>query len=88
MDTRGGMDEMEKRKFLTLLGVELRRLSRPPRGQSLYRLCYPGSIYVIQCVEAQLEGVTVSKGGLISRCSHRKNKSLSSYITIEKEESH
>jgi hypothetical protein len=32
---------MEKRKFLTPPGLELRPLSRPARSQSLYRLRYP-----------------------------------------------
>jgi hypothetical protein len=34
---------LEKRKFLTLPGLELLPLSRPARSQSLYRLRYPGS---------------------------------------------
>jgi hypothetical protein len=37
-----GLDEVEKRKFLTLLGLELLSLGRPARSQSLYRLRYPG----------------------------------------------
>jgi hypothetical protein len=40
---RTGLDDMEKRKFLPLLGLELRPLGRPVRSQSLYRLPYPGS---------------------------------------------
>jgi hypothetical protein len=44
---RGGLDDLEKRKFLTLRGLELRRLSRPARSQSLYRLCYPGSCFFL-----------------------------------------
>jgi hypothetical protein len=36
---RAGLDGVEKRKFFTLLGLEL----RPARSQSLYRLRYPGS---------------------------------------------
>jgi hypothetical protein len=40
---RAGLDYVEKRKFLTLPGLELRPLSRPARSQSLYRLRYPGS---------------------------------------------
>jgi hypothetical protein len=43
VDPRGGLDEVEKRKFLTLPGLELRPLGRPARNQSLYRLSYPGS---------------------------------------------
>jgi hypothetical protein len=40
---RAGLDGMEKRKFLTQSGLELRPLGRPARSQSLYRLRYPGS---------------------------------------------
>jgi hypothetical protein len=40
---RAGLDDVEKRKFLTLPGLELRLLGRPARSQSLYRLSYPGS---------------------------------------------
>jgi hypothetical protein len=43
---RAGLDNVEKRKFLTLPGLELLPLSRPARSQSLYRLRYPGSYYV------------------------------------------
>jgi hypothetical protein len=38
-----GLDDVEKRKFFTLPGLELRPLGRPARNQSLYRLSYPGS---------------------------------------------
>jgi hypothetical protein len=41
---RAGLDDVEKRKFLTLPGLELRPLGLPARSQSLYRLRYPGSI--------------------------------------------
>jgi hypothetical protein len=40
--TRAGMDAVEKRKFLTLPGLELRPLGHPLHSQSLYRLRYPG----------------------------------------------
>jgi hypothetical protein len=43
VDHRAGLGDMEKRKFLAILGLELRPLSRPTRSQSLYRLSYPGS---------------------------------------------
>jgi hypothetical protein len=39
---RTGLNDVEKRKFLTLPGLELRPLCRPVRRQSLYRLSYPG----------------------------------------------
>jgi hypothetical protein len=38
LDPRAGLDDVEKRKFLTLPGLELRLLGRPARNQSLYRL--------------------------------------------------
>jgi hypothetical protein len=40
---RTGLDDVEKRKFLALRGLELRPLSHRARRQSLYRLSYPGS---------------------------------------------
>jgi hypothetical protein len=40
VDPRAAMDDLEKRKFLTLLGLELQPLGRPAHSQSLYRLCY------------------------------------------------
>jgi hypothetical protein len=43
VDPTEGLDDVEKRKFLTLPGLELRPLGRPARSQSLYRLSYPGS---------------------------------------------
>jgi hypothetical protein len=35
-----GLDDVEKIKFLTLPGLELRPLGRPDRSQSLYRLLF------------------------------------------------
>jgi hypothetical protein len=43
VELSAGLDDMEKRKFLTLTGLELRPLGRPAHSQSLYRLRYPGS---------------------------------------------
>jgi hypothetical protein len=40
---RAGLDDVEKRKFLTLPGLEIRPLGRTFGSQSLYRLRYPGS---------------------------------------------
>jgi hypothetical protein len=42
---RAGLDDGEKRKFLTLPRLELRTLGRPASSQSLYRLRYPGSYH-------------------------------------------
>jgi hypothetical protein len=43
VDLRAGLDGVEKRKFLTLPGLELRPLGSPARSQSLYRLLYLGT---------------------------------------------
>jgi hypothetical protein len=43
VEARAGLDDMKKRKFLTLPGLELQPLFRPARSKSLYRLSYPGS---------------------------------------------
>jgi hypothetical protein len=43
MVPRAGLGNVEKRKFLTLLGFELRPLGRSAPSQSLYRLHYTGS---------------------------------------------
>jgi hypothetical protein len=40
MGSRTSVDNEEKRKFLTLPGLELQPLSRPAQSQSLYRLHY------------------------------------------------
>jgi hypothetical protein len=43
MDNRAGLDDVGKRKFLALPGLELRPLCRPAHSQSLHVLRYPGS---------------------------------------------
>jgi hypothetical protein len=50
VDLRAGLNDVEKRKFLTLPAFELRLLGRPARRQSLYRLSYPGFLrqHVVQ----------------------------------------
>jgi hypothetical protein len=39
---RTGLDNLEKRKFFTISGLELLPLYLPARSQSLYPLSYPG----------------------------------------------
>jgi hypothetical protein len=39
---RTGLDNVEKRKFLSLLRLKVRPLGRQARSQYLYRLSYPG----------------------------------------------
>jgi hypothetical protein len=46
VDPRASLDDVEKRKFLTVPGLELRHLGRPARSQSLSRLL----VYVIYAV--------------------------------------
>jgi hypothetical protein len=52
VDPKAGLDDVEKRTFLTLAGFELRPLGRPTRSQSLSQLCYPGSVL---CVSIRLK---------------------------------
>jgi hypothetical protein len=42
MGLRAGLDNVEKRKFLSLQELELLPFSRPAYSQLLYRLSYPG----------------------------------------------
>jgi hypothetical protein len=57
---RAGMDDVVKRKILTLPELELRPLSRPARCQSLYRLPYPGFHIGVNKVEIGLRHITNS----------------------------
>jgi hypothetical protein len=41
---RAGLDDVDKRRFFTRSGIELRPLGLPARSQSLHRLGYPGSL--------------------------------------------
>jgi hypothetical protein len=50
MGPRAGLDDVVKRKFLTLPGFELRLLGRPARSQSLYRLRYHCPVHDIFCM--------------------------------------
>jgi hypothetical protein len=43
VDPRAGLDDVWKRRFLLLPGLELQPLGRPSCSRSLYRLRYPGS---------------------------------------------
>jgi hypothetical protein len=51
---RAGLDDVEKRKFLTLRRLELQPLGRPARSQSLYRLRYPGSQFLLSGVNNEM----------------------------------
>jgi hypothetical protein len=43
MGPRAGLENVERRKILSLPELKLRPFGRPARSQSLYRLSYPGS---------------------------------------------
>jgi hypothetical protein len=42
VDPRAGLDDVEKKKYLILPGLEVRPVGRPARSRSLYRLRYFG----------------------------------------------
>jgi hypothetical protein len=52
---RAAVDEVEKRKFLTLPRLELRPLGRPACNQSLCRLRYPGNVLHILKLSSQAD---------------------------------
>jgi hypothetical protein len=58
---RTGLDDMEKRKFLPLPGLELRLLGRPTRSQSLYRLSHPWSVDHYWVLKKAENGLTKAK---------------------------
>jgi hypothetical protein len=61
VDPRVGLDDMEKREFLTLPGLKLGPIGRPARSQSLYRLRYPGSfMFVVWYVNTVIDISTPS----------------------------
>jgi hypothetical protein len=75
VDRRAGPDILEKRKVLTLPGLELLLLGRPARIQSLYRLRSPSpvlkSLYLFVCSDLSTAKCT----GVICRFC-RTNKSI------------
>jgi hypothetical protein len=44
MGPRTGLEDVKKRKILSLPGLEIQLLGRPACSQSLRRLLYPGSL--------------------------------------------
>jgi hypothetical protein len=56
------LDDVKKRKFLTLPGLELGPLGRPASSQSLYRLRYPCSM--IYSYKGQFSGVPTFLGSV------------------------
>jgi hypothetical protein len=60
VDPRAGLDDLDKRKFLTLLGLDLRPLSRPARSQSLYRLRHLDVVKQVKKVQIQVNLVVLN----------------------------
>jgi hypothetical protein len=85
VDLRAGLDDVEKRKFFTLPGLELRPLGRPASSQSLCRLRYPGSCHLLQTRRFVL-GMNVRKSVKISEAIFLTITTLSpiSYYAHEK----
>jgi hypothetical protein len=59
-----GLDDVEKRKCLPPLRLELRSLGRPARSRSLYRLCYPG------CMLLRNVGLAVTTQNAVVRATN------------------
>jgi hypothetical protein len=72
VNPRSGLDDVERRKFLTLPGLELQPLGRPAHSQSLYRLRYPDSL-----------GATVTNQNLIQEeIKRRLNSGNACYHSV------
>jgi hypothetical protein len=50
VEPRAGLDDVEKRKFLTLSGLELRPLGRPARTQSYTDCAIPASKQAVHII--------------------------------------
>jgi hypothetical protein len=73
---RTGLNYVEKRKFLTLPGLELRPLSRPARSQSLYRLSYPGSTRMVSTLDSVLLVVNIISNNRVYEGADHGDSSL------------
>jgi hypothetical protein len=88
VDPRAGLDDVEKRKFLSLSGLEPRPLDRSARSQSLHRLRYPSSfiyevfknsplVVTIPSCREQLQSIWTPEPSLFKL----RRKSIKSYGT-------
>jgi hypothetical protein len=62
---RACLDDVEKRKFLTLPGLKLRPLGRPARSQSLYPLRHEG-VWGSGCIDPHFLDLGNSWGYAVS----------------------
>jgi hypothetical protein len=70
VNPKAGLDNLEKRKFLTLSGLELRPLGHPARSQVLYRLHYYSSNKNAVANGFCSENSTKHINSLLSRMKH------------------
>jgi hypothetical protein len=89
VDPRAILDDLEKRKFLTVPGLELRSFGRPARSQSLYRLSYPGSyiyiyiyIYIYSLIQTTREPQRVAHRTLGTSGLYLKKQRKTKYFSI------
>jgi hypothetical protein len=70
VDPRVGLDDVEKRTFLTLPGLELLLIGRPAHSQSLYRLLvtHMGPAKFLETIDAIIRKNIFSNHGLVGAC--------------------
>jgi hypothetical protein len=73
---RTGLDDVKRRKILTLPGLELRTIGHPARSQSLYQLLYPGVVFQ----KRTLYPSSGMKGKKLTRKKHVSSKILLSAL--------
>jgi hypothetical protein len=86
MDPRAGLDDVEKRKFLTLPGLEFRPPGRPASSQSLYRIRYPGSsaFEIIISTNSHTGNMMLPEGKKVVMIRDSINKRNGSYLKYSK----
>jgi hypothetical protein len=82
VDPRACLDDVEKRKFLTLPGLEIRPLGCPARSQSLYRLSYPGSSSVFNLIYILCLLITAEHIHTRTNIEHSRALTLRAVLTL------
>jgi hypothetical protein len=76
VDTRAGLDDVEKRQFLILPGLELRTISRPARSQSHDVVLFAESENIVKWL-----GLQSHFGIVVYVCQHGCRSSRSTATT-------